>query len=278
MIWAVSDSRVTGSNGSVMTDNCPKLFKIDVNAFREDDYLKVRPIRLLSLGFGFSGSTLIGTNVKEMLSTFLGNLNEVSFTDAPNYPFEQRIPTLFQIAELAKRIGERYIMSLGQSYPANARCEFSLFGYCKQSSSLKAYKLSNSPTNPTELNIEEVNISNGSFLIIGDRKKEISDLIGEKRSQFEVNSLNWWRAPFITLTNILRDERAATIGGYLQFCISSSICTRMYFISPSEGAGASIVGFDLFTEVGLIGGFLPGINVGMSMPGPDGWNFTSGSK
>ncbi|NYS62603.1 hypothetical protein [Vreelandella salicampi] len=261
-----------------MTDNCPKLFKINVTAFEESDYLKVRPIKLLSLGFGFSGSTLIGNNVKEMLSTFLGNLREAYFYDVPDYPFDQRIPTLMQIAELAKKIGERYVMSLGRSYPTNARCEFSLFGYCDKSSSLKAYKLSNSPKKPTEINIEEANISNGSFLIIGDRKPEISDLIEEKRSQFEVKSLNWWRAPFITLANILCEENAATIGGYLQFCISSSIDTRMYFTSPSEGAGASLVGFDLLTEIGMIGGFLPDISVGMSMLGPNGWKLTSGSK
>lgn len=154
-----------------MTDNCPKLFRIDVKAFAKHDYLKAYPIELLSLGLGFSGSTLIGTNLKEMLSTFLGSLNEVPFPDAPNYPFEQRIPTLREIAELAKKIAERYIRSLGQYYPANARCEITLFGYCRKSRLLRAYKLFNSSGHPANIEIDEAEISNGKYLIIGDRKK-----------------------------------------------------------------------------------------------------------
>ncbi|MFC7366761.1 hypothetical protein [Vreelandella zhaodongensis] len=261
-----------------MTDNCPKLFKIDVNAFVQDDYLKISPIRLLSIGLGFSGSTLIGTNVKEMLSTFLGSLNEVPFTDAPDYPFDQRIPTLREIAELAKKIGERYIKSLGQYYPGSARCEISLFGYCRRSGLLSAYKLSNSPEKPKTIVIEEADISNGAFLIIGDRKSEISDLIEKKRSKFEEASLNWWRSPFITLANIVRNEQISTVGGYLQFCISSHVDTRMFFVTPSESSEASIVGFDIFTDIGMVGGFMPGINAGMLMPGEDGWNLTKGSR
>ncbi|MFS8152243.1 hypothetical protein [Vreelandella titanicae] len=261
-----------------MTDNCPKLFKIDVNAFAQGDYLKSRPIRLLSIGLGFSGSTLVGTNVKEMLSTFLGSLNEVPFTDAPDYPFDQRIPTIEEIANLAKKISERYIASLGQYYPGSARCELSLFGYCRKSGKLCAYKLSNSPETPTVMEIEEADISDGKSLIIGDRKSEISDLIEKKRSQFKEGSLNWWRSPFIALANIVRSEQISTIGGYLQFCISSRLDTRMFFLTPTESVEASIVGFDIFTDIGMIGGFMPGISAGMSMPGEDGWNLTKRSK
>ncbi len=68
-VWAVSDSRVSGAGG-VWTDNCPKLFSIHANCFNSaDDYSRSRPKRVLSFGFGFAGSTLIGTNVKEMWSS-----------------------------------------------------------------------------------------------------------------------------------------------------------------------------------------------------------------
>ena len=65
-IWVVSDSRITQQN-STLTDHCPKLFSIPVSVIRKSDTYRIYPQKILELGFGFAGSTMIGINVKEML-------------------------------------------------------------------------------------------------------------------------------------------------------------------------------------------------------------------
>ncbi|USD65822.1 hypothetical protein [Vibrio sp. SCSIO 43136] len=273
-LWAVSDSRVS-SGSSVMTDNCPKLFSLVASTFLEQDYLKLNPKRLFTFGFGFAGSTLIGTNVKEMLSMFVSNLSEINYYDMPDYPFEDKLPSLMDVAVLSKKIAERYIHSMGQCFPQSARCEFVIFGYCPKYKKYTAIKLSNCPSSPAEIKLEEVDVSNGAYLILGDQKERIGELVEDNKSKFEVKSLNWWRSPFIALANILREEDAGSIGGYLQFCLSTELDTRLHFLTPKDELCATYIGFKLFEDINSLGGFSIQVPGGMTMPDVDGWSFTN---
>ncbi|MDO6707945.1 hypothetical protein [Photobacterium sp. 1_MG-2023] len=275
-IWAVSDSRVSSGN-SVMTDNCPKLFSITANTFESTYYLKSNRKHLFKFGFGFAGSTLIGINVKEILSVFVSNLSEIHYYDAPDYSFEEKLPSLMDVARLSKKIGERYIQSIGVFFPNNAKCEFVIFGYCVKEKKYTSIKLSNSPQFPTEIEIEEVDISNGSYLILGDKKDYIENKIEETKKKFEPYSLNWWRSPFIALANVLREEGTGTIGGYLQFCKSTNFDTRLYNLTPHDKLDLQFVGFSLFSDIYLLGGFSINGQGGMTIPGEDGWDFTKQS-
>jgi hypothetical protein len=271
-IWAVSDSRVS-TGTCVMTDNCPKLFSICANTFLENDYFKLNPKRLFTFGFGFAGSTLIGTNVKEMLSMFVSNLSELQYYDAPDYPFEKKLPSLMDVADLCKVIAERYIHSMGQCFPKSTRCEFVLFGYCIKNKTYTAIKLSNSPESPAEISISEVDVSNGAYLILGDQKERIAEVIENTKVKFVHQSLNWWRSPFIALANVLREDDAGSIGGYLQFCLSNQLDTRLHFLTSSKEFNAKYVGFQLFKDIHTLGGFSIQVPGGMTMPDEDGWNY-----
>lgn len=266
-VWAVSDSRVTGRNGR-MTDNCPKLFDIEVKAYLKDDFHKTNPKILFSFGFGFAGSTLVGTNVKEMLSTFVSSLSELEFYDSP-IPFKDKIPSLYDLAKLTKSIVEKYISFLAVCYTDNIGCEFTIFGYCPKNRQYRVFKLYNSPDSPLNVEIEEADVSNGKYLILGDKKDEISRLIIENQERFVENSLNWWRSPFIALASIIRGDKIYSIGGYLQFCVATPSRVRKFFLASDNEM--KMVGFDLFAENAMLGGFLASPAVGMSMPGEDGW-------
>jgi hypothetical protein len=272
-IWAVSDSRVS-SGMNVMTDNCPKLFSISANTYLDDDHLKQNPKKLFTFGFGFAGSTLIGTNVKEMLSMFVSNLSELQYYDAPDYPFEKKLPSLMDVANLCKVIAERYILSMGQFFPKNARCEIVLFGYCLRNKDHIVIKLFNSPENPAAISIEETDVSNGAYLILGDQKERIAALVEETKLKFDYQSMNWWRSPFIALANVLREDNAGSIGGYLQFCLATQLDTRLHFLTPSKEFNATYVGFQLFKDLHTLGGFSIQVPGGMTMPDEDGWNLT----
>jgi hypothetical protein len=196
VLWAVSDSRVSGQNG-IMTDNCPKMSKITAVAYQADDYLKSTPVTILSFGFAFAGSTLIGTNVKEMLSTLLSDLQENMYYDNESIPLADKIPSLLEIATLVKVLGEKYIFSLGQFYPSSAKCEFVVFGFCRRTASFHAYKVSNSFETQTELRVTSEQIDDGSCLILGDQKEPVLKLIDTFKAKFDDNTMNWWRSPFL---------------------------------------------------------------------------------
>ncbi|MFJ1254272.1 hypothetical protein [Cupriavidus sp. CuC1] len=269
-MWAVSDSRVCGPGG-ILTENCPKLFAIHANCYRNDDFTRTYPKRVLSFGFGFAGSTLIGANVKEMLATFLGELTEVNYYDAPDYPFEERVPSLAEIAEIARKLTERYIASVGIHYPAAARCELVLFGFCRRSSCFKVFRVSNSAKVPASVTSEELPVGEGELIILGDRKDFIRTRTLSLRSQFAEGSWNWLRAPIITLSEILRNNEPGSIGGYLQLCSAFREGFKHLKISLSKDPLAPYVGFDVYREIGTIGGFLPSMSFGLVAPGPDGW-------
>lgn len=272
-IWAVSDSRVS-SGSNVMIDNCPKLFPITAYTFESSDCLKTHPKVLFRFGFGFAGSTLIGTNVKEMLSSFLSNLSEINYYDVPDYPTDKKMPSLMDVAELTKKIGDIYIKSLGLLFPKNTRCEFVIFGYCKSEGRYLSIKLSNSPESPAEIKIEEVDISDNSYLILGDRKDYIENKIEKIRLKFESDTINWWRSPIIVLTSLLKDKSVNSIGGYLQLCIATRLDARTLFLSTSEPFDARFVGFKLFKDIITLGGYSINVSggVGMTIPSEDGWN------
>lgn len=269
-VWAVSDSRISGLSG-VLTENCPKLSVIRANSFDADDFLRRRPKLVISFGFGFAGSTLVGANVREMLATVLGDLSEIQYYDAPDLDFEARTPALAEIAELARTLAEKYVTSIGVHYPVNARCEIVVFGFCRRSSSFKVFKISNTPDTPALLRIEDMAVSDSRMVILGDSKTMIEELIESQRCQFEVDSLNWGRAPITVLSNILSENRLCSIGGYLQLFAAFRHDVRHLLISPPGSGIASLVGFDLFRDIQCVGGFTPSLSFGLTKPGPDGW-------
>lgn len=271
-IWAVADSRISTSGG-VLSDNAPKLFSVPVYCYRQDDWFHERPIKILNPTFGFAGSTFIGLNVKEVLTNYLGNLQELSYYGDNAPSFEERTPTIREIAELTKRIGEIYLHGVGKLMPTAARCEFVLFGFCRKSDAFKIFTLSNTPVNPATITISEHAVSIESFLILGDKKEEVGASVMAIRTQLATGSINWRRAPIIAMANILRnEEKTTTIGGHLQLWAALRYESRLLTILHAESHLPQYLGIDMFNTLGHVGGFTTGFSIGLSSPGIEGWS------
>lgn len=270
-VWSISDSRVTG-NGGVLTDNCPKLFSIEVNVVQSGELFNEQPQRILNLGFGFSGGTLLGMNVKEMLATTLSRLSPVSYFDEPDYPFDKRIPTIEEISHLAARLAQHYVLSIGALAPLGARTEMVLFGHCVQSCRNRLFKISTSPTSPAEVAVEECSLDEQSFVVIGDQRGKIRALIDEMREKFDVGSLNWRRAPIIVMANVLRGGEINSIGGYLQLCVVMEREAKFLQMPLTNDFSFPMVGFKLYEDIGQIGGFMVHRPFGLTAPGENGWD------
>lgn len=72
-LWIVSDSRINQSASSVLNNLSPKIFTLPVKVgFNEDPWLA--PIEISTVGFSFSGNTLIANITKDLLQLLLSNL------------------------------------------------------------------------------------------------------------------------------------------------------------------------------------------------------------
>lgn len=77
-LWVVSDSRINQNSDSVLNDLSPKIFQLPIKVgFNEDPFLA--PIQIASIGFAFSGSTLIANITKDLLQLLLSNLKSMQY-------------------------------------------------------------------------------------------------------------------------------------------------------------------------------------------------------
>jgi hypothetical protein len=251
-----------------MTDNCPKVFAMSALTYESGDIKRSNPKCIFRFGFGFTGSTLIGTNVKEMLSFYVGNLSEIHYYDQPDYPYEKKLPSLMDIAQLCKELAQKYIKSVGFCFPKNVRCEFLIFGLCPKTKNYRAITLRNSPENPAEIRIEEASIEDNEYLILGDQKERVLEQIVEAKIQMEAKGENIKTAPLVALSSII-DEDYGSIGGYVQLCISNQLDTQLYCLSSDENHKHKnqIAGFSLFDKSVLLGGFMVSVSAGIYIPG-----------
>lgn len=275
-IWAVSDSRITQFN-STLTDHCPKLFSIPVSVIRNTDVYRIFPQKIMDFGFGFAGSTMIGINVKEMLTVALSTLHEIG--DSTNeQPIPSDIyPSLYEIALLAKNIGEKYMFDIGQFFPDSVRIEMVIFGFCRKTQTYKIIKLKNSIEAPANIQVEDCqNLSSGTPVLLGDRQQEFSEFIENTRQRFDFDTINWWRTPFIALNNWINQGAVSTIGGYIQLTLANSFRTKNSFLTNLEPNAISMshAGINTTDSFGAtIGGLILMPMGGMSLPGENGWEF-----
>jgi len=257
-LWAVADSRVSSDTGT-MTDSLQKLFVLPVNIYQgEAKITRQHPHKILSVCYGFAGSTLIGSSVKDILALCLDNLTETNYyDDRADIPksIEERMPSIEEIAKLTQKIAQKYLMSVGALHPKNARCEIVVFGFCKKQNDTKIYILKNSPEQPAKIGFEERRISDGEYVILGDRKEDVRKEI--ERKNITCADKEYWkdRTPIIALQQIIKNSPLATIGGHAQICMANRFVSRTMYISDFTNEKFLLLGFDMLTDFGGVGGF-----------------------
>lgn len=257
-LWAVADSRVSSDAGP-MTDSLQKLFVLPVNTYQgENTVTRERPTRVMSVCYGFAGSTLIGTSVKDILALCLDNLTEMNYYDENgdiSRSLGERMPSVEEIARLAQKIAQKHLMAMGSFHPNKARCEIVIFGFCKKYNDTKIFVLKNSPEHPAKVSFEENDISDGGYVILGDKKEDVLKEI-ERKNTACAEELYWKnRTPIIALQQIIKDSSLSTIGGHAQICMATRLVSRTMYISDAISQSFPVLGFDMFTDLGILGGF-----------------------
>ncbi len=278
-IWAVSDSRITQHTSfqrvSSLTDHCPKLFTIPVSIILPEDVLRIRPQKILEFGFGFAGSTIIGINVKEILTLSLSQLTPMYTINSTQPPPPETYPSLNEIAFLAKEIAEQYMNDLGQYFPESVRTEMVIYGFCQRTRSHKIIKMNNSSANPATINIEDCeDLDSGRPILLGDRQDEFFELIQATRQRFTFDTINWWRSPFIALNNMINQNSIDTIGGYIQLSYAHQFGATISFLTDINNISMGNAGIyisELFSPT--IGRYILTRMQGMSLPDENGWEF-----
>lgn len=219
-IWAASDSRITGDKSKKMTDNCPKLFTVPIQI--HTDQSQVMQLKIASLGYCYSGSSLIGQTSHIKLTELLSKL--LPITEKENkLDYLNNLPSVFEIANLLKKLAEESLREMCD-YKFNIMAtekfgsELAIFGYCHQAKSHKCFSLKNTPDNQGEFLITEVDLYSNRFYLLGDIQTEVGELINEEYESHIKESLKWWRSPCYALENIVLDENYQSIGGRLQLC------------------------------------------------------------
>lgn len=243
-LWAVSDSRITDQNEGHMVEDCPKLYSVPI-LIQPNEFSSFQ-FQVNSFGFCFSGSTLVGQTSYLKLSRLMTRLRPLGkiAIENPNDVLAA-LPTLDNILSLLLQIVSDLVFDLQKYKP---KYEIAIFGYCHKNKAFEAYSIQanvNDQTNPITKKIDL-----DEFYIMGCRKYEISDKIKNKREEFDENTLDWWRTPYIVLKDVLAECNFNAIGGELQVAKSFNNGTEIFFpIEESKVVESTIV----------LGGFFSGI-------------------
>lgn len=264
-LWAISDSRVTNS-GCILTDNFQKLTIVRGYSYADDDFYKQHPRYVFSVGFACAGSTLVSAAVREFMVAILSDLREIEFLDAPDMPFEDKVPPLEEIAGLTARVATRYILDLGQHYPRNARIEIAVYGYCAKKGALRVFRVHNSPLTPDSVVHSEVNLGIDDFFILGDKTAEVERTIRAKRADARSGTLDFARAPILALSEVAGDVTFETIGGSIQLCVAGRFGAKHIPLSEPGSRQQMFAGINLFENGSRIGGFSCHFSIGLSFP------------
>lgn len=266
-LWAISDSRVSAS-GNVLTDNFQKLTALQGYAYNNGDFERRRPRHVFTVGVACAGSTLISTTVRDFMSAIVSDLQEVEYTDAPNMPFEEKIPSLQDIAKLMARVATQYVLDMGQHYPRNARIEIALYGLCPRNDRLRIFKIQNSADSPASVTHIEVPVGGDALCIMGERTDQIERAVRSHQVHAQAGSLQHARAPIAALWDIAADETYATIGGPLQLSVAGRFGVKSIPLMARDSVCQRFVGIDLTEGGGHIGGFSYMRSLGLCFP----WN------
>ncbi|MBD2692416.1 hypothetical protein [Anabaena catenula] len=225
-IWAVSDTRISRSNTSssgndysILLDSGAKLFPLyikcrNIMSFEDKAYFEH------TIGMAYAGSSLIGLNLYATLVYLLQNCSSN----------EGAVPSILDIANFAATLLKRMIREVGEINPTGASCELAIFGFCHVSSEFKIIHL-DPDTKDNTLDIvvtEENTLDDNHLLLLGDKRKEIRQLIENKRAEYVKNEFSWWYSPKEVIESLIEEEKFNTIGGAIQTCIAAESEFKIY--------------------------------------------------
>jgi len=242
-IITVGDTKISGTEGTLTLEGA-KVLELPIKC--KDLTTPLQEIYFSSsIGFAFAGSTLIGLNVYCYLQTVLSNLGGLKQNN--------NLPDYKSIADKAKEVLLLYTTSV------RSVSELMLFGFCPKYKTPFICTIKPKSTEngiDYDIEIKEQFSDKVDVLLIGDKKKEIKEMIDNKlATEATPHPLNYWRAPARVLREIIERNEFDTIGGNLQLATVSLYRFDTYsIVMPIKGeepkATMRFRNFDVFDDIG----------------------------
>lgn len=262
-LWSIADTRIStpGATGNhiIRSDSGAKLFMLPIACrvvCSEADFRPL-PYFVTTFGFAFAGDVLPASMTFGTASTMLQSLVSVTKSSPP---------TLYDIAKLVSRVGERFSREcLGSSNGTYGKFEAAVFGYCAHLRKYAVYHLTPTLDQSTfSISVtESLPEDNLGITILGNGKEELNteiDYIQREGDPYQRSG----RIPKLAVEAMVKKSNGP-IGGSLAIGIASRFNYDLYWwAQPLEygkpQAIRSFNGIDLDEEIGVVGDYLIGMN------------------
>ena len=250
-IWAVADSRITHQTEHAVKRSLeifPKLYelelKVSTHVFRMN-YSKIH-----SYGLAIAGNVTLCMAVKNVVDFLFGQLSIThehenqsqetimkQFTEVNqlNNDLRARLPVMEHVVHIVQNVARQVMHSHVQNTCNRPeKFEIAIFGYCIKDRKYKAFNIVSETLNDADFQSKKDNFNcfnsyverlefddvsdNIQFLLLGDKKEQISHLIKETMAESDkTNKLKYWRIPAEIIRSIVDEENyISTIGSYAQ--------------------------------------------------------------
>ena len=205
-IFFASDSRLTDTQKSVLTNYATKIFKVGVEIYgpvrSEEPELPEPLLHQTTFGLCFTGSYLNGSLLADTIEEVLSNLQGTS---------EYSDFSIDNLTDIAFAIYKQVSKQLTEIHRENGLTEVLFGGYCPVNSEFKLYKFYPKPlidSEPLDYEKEEVNLD-GQTIFIGDKAAK------EKAGEL-LNNINREYSHFHLLRDVINNIDVPTVGGNIQ--------------------------------------------------------------
>ena len=250
-IWGVADSRITHKTQSGINRSLeifPKLYELELKV--STHVLRLNYSKIHSYGMAIAGNVTLCMAVKNVVDFLFGHLSisheyeETSsdklleqFTAVNQFSenLRSRLPMMEHVVNVIHNVAHQVMYSHVQNTCNRPeKFEIAIYGYCIKENKYKAFNVILETLNDEEFKIRK-DISNCfnsrieklvfdessediQYLLLGDRKEQISELIKEKvEISDKSNRLQYWRIPNEVIRSIVDEENyMPTIGSHAQ--------------------------------------------------------------
>ncbi|GAM32119.1 hypothetical protein P23_2640 [Acinetobacter calcoaceticus] len=250
-ISAVADSRITHQTDNGVKRSLeifPKLYELELKV--STHVLRINYSKIHSYGLAVAGNVTLCMAVKNVVDFLFGHLSithdhEDSLPDNVSKQFTEvnvlneilrsRLPVMEHVVNIVKNVANQVMYSHVQN-TCNRREKFEIavFGYCIRDRKYKAFNIVSETLSDVDFKskkddfncfnsyVERLEFEEASddiqFLLLGDKKEQISKLINEKIAESDkTHKLKYWRIPAEIIRSIVDEENyMSTIGSYAQ--------------------------------------------------------------
>ncbi len=204
----ISDSRLTDTYKRVVTDDSPKVFKINVRIFDAAPAGEApKLLHQTNFGMCFTGSYMNGSILADSTEEVLSNLQAI-----PQYSDT----TMDNLSEIAFSIYKQISQGLVDIHQAGGLAKVLFGGLCPVTTMFRLYEFGFDLNGPDGLVFEkkEIKTAAGELIIMGDGKAERE---ARKFWESEPKPLT----AFHILRTIIKDAHIPTVGGPIQVGVFS---------------------------------------------------------